>query len=219
MPRSKDIEKALKGVGQYEKATLQLLVAYLGEQMSSGSYDLEANLAILKLYAIYPEESNNDVTQKVLLKAMMNYPSTDFSLCIYQIPEGKVAELKDVMKLATLLETAKFKQFWKEADSVELLKQAKGWEASVRKFVASVVSATYRAIGTAALAELLNLKENSKEMLAILKEHEWQSEGKKVLVNPTLVSAPEANAQEANQVSTALSLDEYKRLMAATMAL
>merc|ERR1719265_1699347 len=100
----------------------------------------------------------------------MAFPSTDFNECVFLIPEGKDREeIKDVVKLATLLETAKFTQFWKAAEDVVQLKQIKGWEDQVRAVVAAMVSATFRGIQLSTLAELFHLKEGSKELDALVK--------------------------------------------------
>merc|ERR1719235_1016625 len=50
------------------------------------------------------------------------------------------------MKLAQLLEMAKFKQFWLESGEVEVLEKATGWQEAIRDFIGGVVSCTYRSI-------------------------------------------------------------------------
>merc|ERR1712118_343441 len=79
------------------------------------------NLCLLKLYLLYPEETKVPMLEAVLLKSVMNFPGTDFSLCMYQIPQRYHEQLKEPMSLAQRLEMAKFKQFWKEAEGGELL--------------------------------------------------------------------------------------------------
>merc|ERR1712060_574630 len=117
------------------------------------------NLAVLKLYLLYPEESKVEMMESILLKALLAFPAADFSLCMYQIPEryhGDTGELRDVVKLAQQLEMAKFKGFWKMAAESELLSPVTGWQTSVRGFIAGVVAATYRSIRSDELCELLN---------------------------------------------------------------
>merc|ERR1719191_1778744 len=149
------IEQLLSGGGRYDIDILPQLEEYLQEQLDKGTYDLDANLAILKLYLLYPEEAKVSVYEGILLKALMAFPATDFALCMYQIPEKHHSTLKDVIRLSQLLETAKFKAFWKTAEeqikSVEEeggetkgLARAQGWQAAVRLFIAGVVSSTYR---------------------------------------------------------------------------
>ena len=44
-------------------------------------YDLEANLALLKLYQFNPTYNNLTVVVQILLKSLTNLPHTDFVLC------------------------------------------------------------------------------------------------------------------------------------------
>lgn len=213
--RPAQIVDCLQGEAQYSKETIQVLEKFLDDQFSTGSYDLEANLALLKLYALYPASLDQEKVNQVLIKALMNFPNTDFGLCMYQIPEQTANQLKEVIKLATLMETAKFKQFWAEAEKVEMLKKAKNFETKVRQTIASVVAITYRAVQMSTLAELLNLKEKSKDIEKIIKEQGWKTDGSKVLVNPNLRSTSEQQTENLQEMGppSVLSLDEYKRVI------
>merc|ERR1712151_634851 len=104
--------------------------------LRSGEYDLDANLAILKLYLLYPEETDVEVIERILLKALMAFPDTDFSLCMYQVPEKYHKELKDIMALAQQLEMAKFSKFWKDAETYDRLKEASKWQEKIQSFIA-----------------------------------------------------------------------------------
>merc|ERR1719428_1651061 len=99
------------------------------------------------------------------------------------IPEKcqKEDSLKAVVNLAQQLEMAKFKTFWKEAESVESLGQAVGWQKAVRGFIAGVISATYRSIRKEQVIDLLNLPANEFE--AMTKELGWVSDKDVVIVN------------------------------------
>merc|ERR1711865_337292 len=96
------------------------------------------------------------------------FPATDFSLCMYQIPEKCRGNLKEVIQLAKSLEMAKFRTFWKDAAEMEVLKKAVGWETAVRGFIAGVVAATYRSIKEETLGELLTLP--ASDLDALIKE-------------------------------------------------
>lgn len=54
---------------------------YVEIQVRENVYDLEANLAVLKLYQFDPQRFNLDITCQILLKALTNLPHTDFVLC------------------------------------------------------------------------------------------------------------------------------------------
>merc|ERR1712228_649636 len=99
--------------------------------------------------------------------------ATDFSLCMYQIPEKYHKNLEGVVNLAQQLEMAKFKNFWKETESVTFdLESVHDWRGAVRNFIAGVVSSTYRSIKIDQLAELLNLPVD--DMPPVIKERGWR---------------------------------------------
>merc|ERR1719191_1245278 len=160
------IEQLLSGGGRYDIDILPQLEEYLQEQLDKATYDLEANLAILKLYLLYPEEAKVRVYEGILVKALTAFPATDFALCMYQIPEKHHAQLKYPISLSQHLEMAKFKAFWKaaeeqatavkEAENSEVggISRAKKWQEAIREFVCGVVSSTYRSIRGEQLAEL-----------------------------------------------------------------
>ena len=64
-------------------ASISLLtnLAYFIFQAREKAYDLEANLALLKLYQFNPTYSNLEVVMQILLKSLTNLPHTDFVLC------------------------------------------------------------------------------------------------------------------------------------------
>merc|ERR1711920_899069 len=143
----------------------------------------------------------------------MAFPSTDFSLCMYQIPEKYRSELKDVVGLAQQLEMAKFKSFWKEAGEVEVLSKATNWQKAVRNFIAGVVSSTYRSIKTEVVMELLNIQDR-KELDAIAKEHQWAAapQDKSVLI---VSNASFEGVPVEPKAPTNMSLDQYTALVKA----
>ncbi|KAJ8309306.1 hypothetical protein KUTeg_014180, partial [Tegillarca granosa] len=102
---------------------------YIAMQAQENTYDLEANLAVLKLYQFNPGHYQTSVTLQILLKALTNMPHTDFTLCKCLIDAVKHDEepIIRVMQLADMLET----------------------------FVCHVVSATYQTIPLETLTELL----------------------------------------------------------------
>lgn len=63
-------------------------------QSRENAYDLEANLAVLKLYQLNPHRFNMDITCQILLKALTNLPHTDFVLCKCLLSEKLVSLIK-----------------------------------------------------------------------------------------------------------------------------
>lgn len=66
---------------RYNPDNLPSLERYVEIQSRENAYDLEANLAVLKLYQLNPLQYNIDITSQILLKALTNFPHTDFVLC------------------------------------------------------------------------------------------------------------------------------------------
>lgn len=58
-------------------------------QSQENAYDLEANIAVLKLYQ-FNQQYNIDITTQILLKALTNLPHTDFALCKCLLSEQMV---------------------------------------------------------------------------------------------------------------------------------
>ncbi|XP_060575281.1 eukaryotic translation initiation factor 3 subunit K-like [Ruditapes philippinarum] len=148
----------LKGIDRYNPENLGTLERYVDMQIRENTYDLEANLGVLKLYQFNPGYYQTNVTAQILMKALTNLPHTDFTLCKCLIDTVRQTEepVKTVMNLADLLETCRFQEFWeliqKEPD---VTMGVKGFEDSVRKFVCHVVGATYQTIPVLHLTELL----------------------------------------------------------------
>lgn len=76
---------------RYNPANLQTLERYVDMQSRDNTYDLEANLSVLKLYQFNPEKFNVDITCQILLKALTNFPHTDFTLCKCLLLESVVS--------------------------------------------------------------------------------------------------------------------------------
>lgn len=218
------IEILLAGGGRYDVDILPQLEAHLEEQLEKATYDLDANLAILKLYLLYPVHAKVRVYEGILVKALCAFPATDFALAMYQIPEKHHAQLKDPIKLSQHLEMAKFKLFWKtaeeqvsaakEAEVPEGISRAKKWQDAIRLFVCGVVSSTYRSIRCDQLAELLNLQ--PAELAPLIKANSWliSKEDKDVII--VRENASFEIKTETKAATTGMSLDMYRQLFMAS---
>jgi len=221
------IETLLSGGGRYDLDILPQLETYLEEQLEKATYDLDANLAILKLYLLYPAEAKIRVYEGILVKALCAFPATDFALCMYQIPEKHHAQLKDPVKLSQHLEMAKFKLFWKTAEEqvaaskeaggseAQGISRAKNWQDAIRIFVCGVVTSTYRSIKCDQLAELLNIK--VADLAPVIKANSWvkSKEDKDVIIVRENASFEKARVEpKANE--TGMSLDMYRQLFMAS---
>jgi len=72
-------------------------------QARENTYDLDANLAILKLFQFTPSDYNVDTTCLILLKALTNLPHADFVLCKCLLTEAQVQSNFIILYLLTRL--------------------------------------------------------------------------------------------------------------------
>ncbi|NXG97593.1 EIF3K factor, partial [Loxia leucoptera] len=151
-----NVGKLLRGIDRYNPENLATLERYVETQAKENAYDLEANLAVLKLYQFNPAFFQTGVTAQILLKALTNLPHTDFTLCKCMIdqahggtcpppfyprfsldlPKTQQEErpIRQILYLGELLETCHFQSFWQALDeNMELLEGITGFEDSVRK--------------------------------------------------------------------------------------
>eukprot|EP00184_Porphyridium_aerugineum_P007698 CAMPEP_0184702712 /NCGR_PEP_ID=MMETSP0313-20130426/25245_1 /TAXON_ID=2792 /ORGANISM="Porphyridium aerugineum, Strain SAG 1380-2" /LENGTH=226 /DNA_ID=CAMNT_0027163275 /DNA_START=120 /DNA_END=800 /DNA_ORIENTATION=- len=158
---------------RYDPNALAELETYITEQVQGGldKYDLDANMAVLKLYQFYPERRKIQVVVQIMAKAMMALPETDFLCGSYMIaPELQAQEpLASMMELVGLLETGMYEQFWAKCDNSSSLetvrKSVVGFDDGVRKFVMGVVGRTYASIQVDLLAKFVNLDEGKTREL------------------------------------------------------
>eukprot|EP00441_Pelagodinium_beii_P026953 CAMPEP_0197654450 /NCGR_PEP_ID=MMETSP1338-20131121/38856_1 /TAXON_ID=43686 ORGANISM="Pelagodinium beii, Strain RCC1491" /NCGR_SAMPLE_ID=MMETSP1338 /ASSEMBLY_ACC=CAM_ASM_000754 /LENGTH=217 /DNA_ID=CAMNT_0043229893 /DNA_START=63 /DNA_END=716 /DNA_ORIENTATION=- len=211
------IQQLLKGGGRYMADIIPDLEKNLEEQLAKNTFDPEANLALLKLYLLHPSESKQAVLEGVLLKALMAYPATHFSMCMFQIPEKYHADLKPVLTLSQQLEMAKFKSFWKQSETVEALARAKGWEEKVRDFISGVISNMYRSIRSEQLNDLLNLSAG-KDLDARIKQMGWNrsKEDKDLIIVNTKTFESTVTVVQTGPAN--LPFDQYKSLFFASSA-
>eukprot|EP00466_Bigelowiella_natans_P020214 jgi/Bigna1/86192/estExt_fgenesh1_pg.C_80289 len=112
---------------------------------------------------------------KVLIKAMMHLPASDYVCCLYLLPlplhnEEPIRTILRMRRLkkhlhiqANLLETFQMKKFWKELEdqkSCKALLDTPGFIAAVEKCIITIVKSTYFDISVSTLADLLRKKED-----------------------------------------------------------
>jgi len=138
--------KELLAKQRYNPDILPQLEAYVKAQAANNTYDIDCNLAVLKLYQFHPDSTDVEVISKVLLLALMRLPSTDYISCMYLVPE-RVEEMElitSITTLGSLLETCSFRQFWTTLapQREELIKGVPGFEQAVRDFVCATMRIT-----------------------------------------------------------------------------
>lgn len=146
---------------RYNSANIGALEAFVGQQISEDSYDLDANLALLKFYQFEPAKAKLDVVTKVLVKALMQLPGSDFQLCLYLLPDTimQADAVSKLMMLATHLESCNFPEFWESAQQMnKVLKVVPTFATAMRKFILITLSISYARVPKTDLCSALNVK-------------------------------------------------------------
>ncbi|KAL8567779.1 Eukaryotic translation initiation factor 3 subunit K [Nucella lapillus] len=153
-----NVASLLRGIDRYNPENLASLERYVQMQAQENTYDLEANLAVLKLYQFNPGYFQTEMAALILLKALTNLPHTDFLLCKCLIDTAHLndAPVSKILELAEDLEACDFQHFWMEVrDDPDLISSVIGFEDHVRKFVCHVVATTFQTIEQEKLQQLL----------------------------------------------------------------
>jgi len=171
------VSKMLKGIDRYNPENLVPLEKYVEAQVRDNYYDLEANLAVLKLYQFNPTYFQTKVVEDVLLKALTNLPHTDFVLCKCLIDPTYAEEepIKRLVYLHNLLETCRFTEFWTLlSQHKELAEKVIGFEDAIREYVCHVISITYQLIEKATLKELMGGNLSDNQLAVLMQKKGWK---------------------------------------------
>merc|ERR1712032_1662941 len=131
------IASVLRGIDRYNPENLKFLEPYVNQQVEENTYDISANLAVLKLYQFNPSYFMLDVVSKILLKTLMSLPSSHFTLCKSLIDQSyqDTPEIGRIIFLHHLLETCNFSVFWKEIDATpQLIDPITGFRSAIRDY-------------------------------------------------------------------------------------
>eukprot|EP00960_Hanusia_phi_P070944 767435-Hanusia_phi.AAC.4 len=169
---------------RFDPSITPQLEAYVDEQIKGGYTDLDANLALLRFYQYNPATANSEVICKILVKALMQMPGTDFMLCMYLVPGAAKDQKIEILKqLSDKLETCQFKEYWADmADdkNASVVNGIPGFHEAIRKYIVGVISATYQVIAKDELEILLNLK--GAQLDQLLEERKWVAKGSDVQI-------------------------------------
>jgi len=177
---------------RYDPDILPTLEEYVEHQVATGTNDAMANLATLKLYQFYPATYKTAVVSKILIKAIMALPSTDFLCAMYLIPAATAEDepIPALVQLASMLETGRFEEFWPATGAVrQLLDGVPGFDEAVRSFMLVVIGRTYKRVERTVLARLLGLEgvDEAAEEAAVdevIKSVGWKAGGEGMIVVP-----------------------------------
>lgn len=145
-------------INRYNPEHLKKFEDYVDEQARKNTYDLEANLAVLKLYQFNPHYLNEDVSCTILFKALTNFPHNDFTLCKCLLMPRQMGNetVKEIIYLADMLEQCDFDTFWMRIQLMtDKFTHIVGFYDSIRKFICHVVGITFQTIERDYLIKLL----------------------------------------------------------------
>jgi translation initiation factor 3 subunit K len=200
---------------RYNVSILPQLTDCVHKQVEEGWYDLELNLALLKLYQFNPDPNAGhvqlDVMVKVLALALMRVPSADFKLCLYLIPEQYQQEVDSLVKLAEKLEACEFGAFWEMLKrKPEVLALVGGLEDSLRKSIFETVTLAYQELPVSQLCEFLNCSQEN--LLKKFSDTGLKVEGDKAIMPVSVENRPKTNTVEENA-----QLPQLAQVLANTM--
>lgn len=130
-------------------------------QLSTGSYALEPNLALLRNYQIQPSSAKPAYVVKVLLKALMQLPQPDFKICEHALSDRLQTDdvVKAVITMGQHLETANFAEFWSSSSSLsDIVSAAAGFHDAARSYIIYTISITCQTVAKTTLRECLKLE-------------------------------------------------------------
>ncbi|CAH1396100.1 unnamed protein product [Nezara viridula] len=208
------VASMLKGIDRYNPENLLQLERYVEIQSQENAYDLEANLAVLKLYQ-FNQKYNLDITSKILLKALTNFPHTDFILCKCLLSEKMCSEdpIAQIIFLADVLECCDFQTFWARVGSMnDLLPKINsitGFHDSIRKFVCHVVGITFQTIHRNLLTQLLGGVDD-QTLRHWVQKYGWKEEAN----NMIFIANQDENIKTKN-ITEKIDFDSVAGIMAA----
>eukprot|EP00052_Salpingoeca_macrocollata_P006860 m.56323 g.56323 ORF g.56323 m.56323 type:complete len:234 (-) comp15700_c0_seq1:27-728(-) len=233
MATREDVHELLRSMERYNPKNLDLLVTYAKDTVEQGGYDIEAYLAILKLFQFNPSKYDEDTTRTILLKALAAMPDNDFTLCLYLLTDAQQESIPiaQLVYLHKLLETCMFSEFWtflnehaslldctvhvESEDSDELVAvplSLRSFPDAIRNYIAHVVTITYQELSQDLLASMLHL--NVSEVPAFAEARSWKVQDSGVV----FVANQEDHVKSKNIVEN-IQLKSLTRMMAASYKL
>lgn len=175
------IQSYISGIERYNPDNIPFLEEYVQYQIKEKKYNLDANLALLKLYQFNPNHFQTLVTAHILLKALTNLPHSDFLLCKSLIDNSRLeneALLHKIADLSDLLERCQFREFWTllrqdKANYADVVSHVAGFEEGITEFILHIVSKTYQTIHYTELKEILGNVSND-ELNKLIKSKGWK---------------------------------------------
>ena len=165
------------GASRYNPDTIPELEAAAKEQLRTGQFDLDASLALLVLYQMFPERTDVGAASDILRLALAQLPRGDFDVCLHLVPASLQAEepIASLVVLADLANNGEFEELWglsRAPATRELLAEVPGFDAAVREFAAVSLGRTFARVKPSMLEANLGLK--GGELEAFCQARGWR---------------------------------------------
>ncbi|KAK7398575.1 hypothetical protein QQZ08_002019 [Neonectria magnoliae] len=215
--RPEGITAIINGLERYNPEAVSHLESYLQEQCEQKYTDCNANRTLLKLYQLNPDRIKDEIVTNILVKAMAEFPSSQFSLALHLInPSAANGELHEAVgKLRALngqLEGAQYAGFWADIDGddlcADLIADIVGFEDVVRHRIALLVSQSFREIQLSHLESWLGLSEEATKTF-ITEVCGWTVDGEG---NVKIPSNPENEAKKS-EIREDVNVEQFSRVL------
>ncbi len=180
-----------------------------------------ANKAAVHRYQLNPDRMKDEVITNILVKAMTQFPSAQFSLALHLInpSNASTGELNEALtKLRSLnsqLEGAQYADFWADLDGddlcADLIADISGFEDMVRQRIAQLVSQAFREVQLSHLEGWLGLnEEKTKKFIAEVCGWNVDGEGNiKIPANPE-------NEAKKTEIREDVNVEQFSRVIRRT---
>jgi len=171
------IQEQLKDMNRYNPDNQPMLEDYVMQQVRDGTYDLDGNMALLKLYQFYPNSVRYEIILRVLLKGMMRLPQPDFvmykSLLSSLTDPDMDKNVTRALEIHKLLEKCRFGRFWEELQAEhDMIIEFNGFEDAIRSYICGVISISFQRLSLENLKEFLGLA-NTQDVTEWIEKYGW----------------------------------------------
>lgn len=211
------ISSIINGLERYNPEAVGNLETYLQEQCEQKFTDCNANRTLLKLYQLNPDRIKDEVVTNILVKAMAQFPSSQFSLALHLINPTTAAtgELHEaIAKLRSLnrqLEGAQYADFWADVDGddlcADLIADVSGFEDAARRGIANLVSQAYREVKLSHIESWLGLSQDATKTY-VTDVWGWSVEGDNVQIPPNA-----DNEAKKAEIREDVNVDQFSRVI------
>ncbi|CAK9297359.1 unnamed protein product [Gordionus sp. m RMFG-2023] len=183
------------------------------EMKNQDEYYLDLNLAILKLYQLFPSYSDPMIASCILLKALMKIPKNDFLLCKYLLTEDLILNenIETILKLNNYLGNADYVKFWELLNvKSTLIKGIHEFENTIRFFILGNIASTFKNVKRNYVLEQVNMKDNDPSFDRLIYNMGWKQEFDDIIMDSTRISL-----LKNKNIGEKFDIDTIKKLMPA----